>query len=260
MAPNAAAVADRLVTLKACVVYALGAPPRDVVASLRARANAEERARMDEKADEARDAFWTPIYDTPVFDALTPKERELSETTLITMTEQQQIDASWAVEGMAMLAWALGVLPELPAWDVQVEPSLLDAIPNPTALAAFRAGVTLRSPEELERARGAAELWHWRSRTRELQESGFALPDELKKPGISSLDDIVRLTAAHAFAEGTIPRAIDGDFPARGEAYRALSDDAWHEVRSIAVERHRALEWLAGNAPDDAWDEAPTDT
>lgn len=73
MPPDAAAVADRLVTLKACIVYALGAPPREVIGAMRARMNREERERMEEKADEARDAFWTPIYDTPVFDALTTR-------------------------------------------------------------------------------------------------------------------------------------------------------------------------------------------
>lgn len=258
--PTAAEVADRLVALKACVVYALGAPPRDVVAAMRARAKADERAQMDDKADEARDAFWTPIYDTPVFDALTPKERELSEATLITMTEEQQIEASWAVEGMVVLAWALGLVDELPEWDTQTEPSFLDEVPNPIALSRVREQASLRPAEEIEHVAAAAQLWHWRSRTRELIEGGFAFPDELKRPGVASLDDVVRLTAAHAFAEGTIERVIDGDFPARGKAYRALDDDEWHEVRSIAIERHRALNWLAGLAEGNAWDSTPTET
>lgn len=260
MPPDAAAVADRLVTLKACIVYALGAPPREVVGGLRARMNAEERANMEEKADEARDAFWTPIYDTPVFEALTASERELSEATLITITEEQQINASWWLEGAAMLAWALGAIEELPPFDLQVEPELLGRIPNPSSLATFRNEARLRPVEELEAARSAAELWNWRSRTRELQQSGFTMPEELKKPGMSSLDDVVRLTTAHAMQEGTIARAIDGDFGARGKAYGALSDDEWHEVRSVAVERHRALNWLCGRAPDNAWDATPIDT
>jgi len=260
MPPDAALVADRLVTLKACIVYALGAPPREVVGAMRARMNEDERARMEEKADEARDAFWTPIYDTPVFDALTDDERELSEATLITITEQQQIESSWWIEGAAMLAWALGVVEELPSFDLQVEHELLGRVPNPAKLAAFRATAKLRSIEELETARSAAELWNWRSRTRELQESGFEMPEELKKPGMSSLDDVVRLSAAHAVHEGTIHNAIDGDFAARGKAYGALSADEWSEVRSIALERHRALNWLCGRAPDNAWDATPVQT
>ncbi len=260
MPPNAALVADRLVTLKACIVYALGAPPREVIGAMRARMSTEERAQMEEKADEAREAFWTPIYDTPVFDALTDGERVLSESTLITITEDQQIDASWWIEGAAMLAWALGMLDELPSFDVQVEHELLGRIPNPAALADFRASAKLRPVEELEAARSAAELWNWRSRTRELAEGGFTMPDEMKKPGLGSLDDVVRVTAAHALQEGTIRRAIDGDFAAREKPYKALTADEWSEVRSIALERHRALNWLCGHAPDNAWEQTPVGT
>jgi hypothetical protein len=258
--PTPVDVADRLVALKACIIYALGAPPRDAVAAMRARAGKDERAQMEEKADEARDAFWTPIYDTPVFDALTDGERAISEATLITLTEEQQIDASWWIEGAAMLAWAVHIIDDLPPFDVQVSPELLQYIPNPKDLEGFRKQIKLRSEAEIDEARAAAELWHWRSRTRELKEGGFQLPEDLKKPGVASLDDVVRLTAAHAFHEGTIAEAIDGDFPARGKAYGALSDEDWSEVRSIAVERHRALNWLTGRAPNNRWDETPTET
>lgn len=255
--PSPTEVADRLVALKSSIVYALGAPPREVVAGMRARATKDERARMDEKADEARDAFWTPIYDTPVFEVLTDNERAISEATLITLTEEQQIDASWWIEGAAMLAYSAFIIEELPAFDVQVSPELLQFIPNPPDLEKFRAQIKLRSEVEIDAARAAAELWHWRSRTRELQEGGFALPEELRKPGIATLDDVIRVTSAHAFEEGTIARAIDGDFPARGQAYRTLSADDFSEVRSIAVERHRALNWLSGRGP---WDEVSTET
>ncbi len=227
---------------------------------MRARAGKEERAQMDEKADEARDAFWTPIYDTPVFEALTAGERAISEATLITLTEEQQIDASWWIEGAAMLAWAAHIIDDLPSFDAQVSPELLHYIPNPKDLEGFRKQIKLRGESEIDAARGTAELWHWRSRTRELREGGFQLPEDLKKPGVASLDDVVRLTAAHAFHDGSIAEAIDGDFPARGKAYHALTDDEWSEVRSIAVERHRALNWLAGRAPGHRWDETPIET
>lgn len=258
--PTAQAVADRLVALKVSIVYALGAPPRETVAAMRARASKQERAQMDEKADEARDAFWTPIYDTPVFDALTDTERAISEATLVTLTEQQQIDTSWWIEGAAMLAYAAYIIDELPPFDVQVSPELLEFIPNPGDLVAFRDKIKLRPEVEIDRARAAAELWHWRSRTRELQDAGFQLPDDLKKPELQTLDDVIRLTAAHAAHDGTIKSAIDGDFPARNKAYRALSDDEWSEVRSIAVERHRALNWLTGRAPGHRWDDTPVET
>jgi len=45
-----------------------------------------------------------------------------------------------------------------------------------------------------------------------------------------------------------------------GKAYRDLSAHEWHEVGSIAVQRHFTLNWLCGYAPENRWDETPTDT
>jgi hypothetical protein len=76
---------------------------------------------------------------------------------------------------------------------------------------------------------------------------------------VRSYDDIVRFTAKKLDEEGRM-RAIDEDFPAKGKASRELSDDEWSEVRSITMERHIALNWLCGYAPNNEWDETPTDT
>ena len=65
---------------------------------------------------------------------------------------------------------------------------------------------------------------------------------------------------------GTLPKAqslpemIDNDFPAMGKAYRELDGREWSEVRSITMERHYALNWLCGLAPNNQWDATPTDT
>jgi hypothetical protein len=53
---------------------------------------------------------------------------------------------------------------------------------------------------------------------------------------------------------------IDEDFAVHGKAYRDLSPEEWSEVRSITLERHFALNWLCGYAPNNRWDETPTDT
>ncbi len=45
-----------------------------------------------------------------------------------------------------------------------------------------------------------------------------------------------------------------------GKAYRDLDDDEWSTVSSIAMERHFALNWLSGYAPNNNWDETPTET
>jgi hypothetical protein len=114
----------------------------------------------------------------------------------------------------------------------------------------------------LDHARDTAELWHWRSRTRELIERGDAFPADqrMKTRGFHSYDDIVRFTARRAADDGTIPPCIGEDFPAIGKAYREMTGQEWAEVRSVTVERHFSLNWLCGYASDNKWDQTPTDT
>lgn len=156
--------------------------------------------------------------------------------------------------------WA-PLVPRLPTWDTMANHDLLKTIPPPD-VAGFIASARLREQSEIDRARDVAELWHWRSRTRQLSEEGRLWPadEKLHAAGFRSFDDVVRFTARSAAKEGTIPAPIDEDFPAKGKAYRDLSEQEWSEVRSIALERHFALNWLCGHAPANRWDETPTDT
>ncbi len=59
---------------------------------------------------------------------------------------------------------------------------------------------------------------------------------------------------------GTIPPCMGDDFPVHGKAYRDLSVEQWAQCRSITTERHFALNWLCGDAPENRWDETPTST
>jgi hypothetical protein len=141
------------------------------------------------------------------------------------------------------------------------EPGLLKSIPTEN-VADFTRSAHLREHAKISRERATAELWHWRSRTRQLIEEGREFPQDegMKAAGFSSYDDIVRFSARKAAEEGTIPSCVAEDFPARTKAYRDLSPNEWNEVNSITVERHYALNWLCGYAPGNRWDETPTDT
>ena len=116
--------------------------------------------------------------------------------------------------------------------------------------------------EAIDALRSTAELWHWRSRTRQLIEEGPPLqpPPEMLSIGMRTYDDIVRMAAESAAKDGTIAETKDGDFVALGKPYRSLTADEWSTVRSITIERHFALNWLCGYAPGNRWDETPTDT
>jgi hypothetical protein len=152
--------------------------------------------------------------------------------------------------------WDLNLVPSLPPYDTQFDPELLKQV-GESGVAEFVRAATLRSHAELDHARAVAELWHWRSRTRQIQEEGYHIPEGTP---FRSFEELVRFSASQALEAGDIPDIIDGDFPAMGKAYRDLTDNEWSVVRSITIERHFAFNWLSGYAPRNSWQETPTDT
>ena len=159
------------------------------------------------------------------------------------------------MESAECLLWALGYVERLPPYDTQSDVEHLKRLPSDGVVALIR-NATLRDADLISKARDVAELWHWRSRTRQLQESGrpVQLPNELTLP------DVVRMAAGKAAADGVFETAIEGDFPAFGRSYAQLTADEWSEVNSIAMERHKAFNWLCGYAPGNKWEETRTDT
>jgi hypothetical protein len=189
---------------------------------------------------------WAEANDPELAKLCSARERSALAAKVGGWDRQQLVDASWSVESGAVLAWALGVNAELPAYDREADSKevfghLDEATPR------------LRSAAEIERGRDTAELWHWRARTTQLERSGkkVALP-----PGYT-LAKIVAQTAELSQKKGLF-QAQGGDFPAFGKPYRDLGEEEQALAMSIARERHRAFNWLCGYEAD--WDEVPTGT
>lgn len=181
--------------------------------------------------------------------ALSSDEKALIAKPVTEWSTQERVAATRRSESMGVLLWALSSFAELPAYDASFG-RLPSFVPLLAPTAGFRGTARLRSPDELERARSVAELWHWRVRTRELLERD--------DPQVADhdLDAITRQAAELAFTDGKIPAPIAGDFPAHGKPFRALGADEYEAVTSAVVERHYALNWLAGRSAD--WDAVPT--
>ena len=155
------------------------------------------------------------------------------------------VDAVWQAEALGTLLWALQLV-ELPPYDQHFDPA--DVTDTPLD------GAELRDAEELRLECESARLWHWRARTRELQaRDDVELPDRF-----GSFDALIAATAMRGFEDGVLPAPTRGDFAAFGRVYRQLSPEQYAEVRSIAVERHHALNWLCGAGG--GWDNVPLDT
>ena len=155
------------------------------------------------------------------------------------------VDAVWGGEALGTLLWGLQLL-ELPPYDRPFDPDeVAEVDPGEGAL---------RDGEEIALERESARLWHWRARTSELQAAGaIELPDRY-----ASYDQLIAATAMRGHEQGLLPEPMRGDFRAFGKVYRHLTPEQQAEAHSIAVERHHALNWLAGEGS--TWDDVPLDT
>jgi hypothetical protein len=155
------------------------------------------------------------------------------------------VDAVWRGEALGTLLWALQLV-ELPPYDRPFDAE--------QAVAADPGDGHLRDSEEILLEQEAARLWHWRARTTELQATGaIELP-----PRYTTFDQLIAATAMRGYEQGLLPAPMRGDFRAYGKVYRHLSPEQHEEAHSIAVERHHALNWLAGEGS--TWDDVPLDT
>jgi hypothetical protein len=147
----------------------------------------------------------------------------------------------WRVESLGVLAWALSLTKTMPPYDRRFgRDELLMRLQTGKPLQPHRDAARLRPADELRKAMKAAALWEWRAHTARLLDTTEERPDE------STLPAFIESQARTGLAQGLLPEPIDGDFPAFGRPYRALSDEQAVLVATIAKERAEALRWLCG--------------
>jgi hypothetical protein len=173
---------------------------------------------------------------------LEPEERAMVEAPRGTLTRRQVIDGTWRTEGLAVLAWSLGLAPLGPLDEPSAPDQLFRAVLaqaghlEADAAAAAAGPPALRPPGELEAllAQVLAVHWRlveWRVRPRPVDLVAFVRRASF---GPLSLDGVPLVGADLAIAGVAI-----ADAPAEGVRLAA----------SIAVERHRAAAWLCGASP-----------
>ena len=253
--PDAAAAMSRVLIFKYQIVTGMATPPPDVLAGLMQAWDPGERQRFLEESRQRQAESEKKLRDSGLWPAMTPNEQEFIRALPSDVTQQMLINVSWLMESAECLLWSLGLVDALPPYDAQADLNHLKRVPSSSIQELLR-NAKLRPSDVISKARDAAELWHWRSRTRQIQESGepVQLPDGLR------LSKVVQMSAEKAASDGLFGVPLGDDFPAFGRPYRDISSDEWSQATSIAMERHKAFNWLCGYAPGNRWDDTPTDT
>jgi hypothetical protein len=170
-----------------------------------------------------------------VFETYDPAEVRLLQAPWGSLPRTARVALSWAVEGVAVMAWALGKA-ELPPFDIRCE-----GAPVGSALGLFQLegsealrDATLRDPAEIEAHALNYEVLSWRLEqfleTRQRIDFATRLKDSI---------------ILHSIA-GDFTLLEDGDLAVDGAPLVEISEERLSEVCAIVRERHKAFRWLLG--------------
>jgi hypothetical protein len=197
-----------------------------------ARAILEQDAANPEASGTYQDLVaW--VRDISIDDEFEPDEWEVLQRPLGRLDQRQQINSTWRLEGLVVLAWALGRF-EIPPHDQLVELNplwrslgLLDG----GAARALLAKPALRSREDIGALRNRLFALHWRLRNFHIN------------PGIMDFAEYARTCWFGPLDVSDLP-LVEGDLGLRGERIDRAPPEVFSSAHSAAQERHQAANWL----------------
>lgn len=254
--PAASEVMSRAIILTHLFVKAYATPPPDMLREWINKWSDTDHTKCIADFRQQFAAQEKRIRDADLWNSMDESEREFMQAGPLETTLRQQIDASWSVEAIACLQWALGRRDQLPTWDQQVDPESIRFAEGDTMRTLIETA-SLRPASEVAEMREISEGWHWRCRTRALIQSG-RIPAVLKNG--TTMDQVIEMSAKFWLEKGAFEKIICNDYPAFGKAFRDISEEEFLTVQSISQERHKALNWLCGYAPGNRWTDTPTHT
>lgn len=182
-----------------------------------------------------------------LWDEVEPGEETMLRAPLGLLASSDMIQASWYVEGLAVLAWALKYL-EFPVSGEQADAhTVTDALwfLNESAVDIITSA-ELRSPAELEACREFFYAIHSRLRDHVRND----VPRDFTRWVEEEWLKLLGFDAGALFAHSDL--GIDG------KSFSETDNERLQEVMAITLERHRAIIWLfEGYA---SYSETPVDT
>jgi hypothetical protein len=171
-----------------------------------------------------------------LFDEAEPDEAKVLHAPLGALSQQEAADATWRAEGMAVLAWALGVI-ELPSYDTSVNPT---EVAQALGFLNEKRKTVLRAPRLLPEAtiNTYAEMLftlHWRLREFSLHPQSMDFETFTKSCWFGPLE-----TEGIVFAKG--------DLAIAGQPIGQAPQETVAIFNCLVRERYRAANWLRGDA------------
>ena len=205
-----------------------------VLTALYLRGDLENLDDPDDLRNDWRDRLVTWVRDGDAWSELEPGEAELMMTPVGALDTQTRVNLEWRIEGAAVLAWALGLMPA-PSDDALVEPiAVIDAIGGldepPFALIRH---ARLRSHDDVLAAQNHLFFWHWR------------FVDQRVRPRRMDFGSF-GATASFGRFGPTEFRLLDGDLAVAGRPISTADPAAVAAFTSAALERQLAVNWLVG--------------
>jgi hypothetical protein len=184
-----------------------------------------------------------------VGDELEPDEWKVVQRPPGNLDQRAQINTTWRLEGLAVLAWALGRF-DLPVYDELVAPQALALIrslgfPDVETARALVARPLLRPPAELEALRKQMLGLHWRLRDFTVRPQALDFQAFARDCWFGPMD-------LRPF------RLIDGDLALGDHAIGDAPEELFGSALSAAMERHKAINWLTGGG--DVYSKTDTST
>jgi hypothetical protein len=194
---------SRALILKYQIVTGMTVPPPEMLHQLLGSWSLGDREQFFEQCRQRQAQVAEALREAGLWSVMSAGERALILASPNQIDGQALRNVSWLMESAECLLWALGYVDQLPPYDAQADVEDVKRLPSEGIVALVR-NATLRDADVISKARDVAELWHWRSRTRQLQESGrpVQLPKEL------TLVEVIRMAAEKTAFSNTRLREI----------------------------------------------------